>query len=91
MTVYHKSEFFEFKDYEQAFARFFELKQNDDYGICFVVSTHDYSSGYWIEINTKDSSSAYVYRTQEAVERLQRRLTEKQSRTVNLALGELVN
>jgi hypothetical protein len=98
---------FEFKDWEEAFAMFYrkhagETLKGDDGrvlgfrkgnpDICLVISTHPYTSGYWIEEGAEPDAEAgaFVYRTLEEVRELEGRVRTAREQTVNLSLGGVV-
>ena len=65
------SEQFDFKDWEKCFKRCFELLEQG-VEIQLVISTHQYSSGYWIENKTAPIEIAgnYFYQTKFAIKEL---------------------
>ena len=71
-------DYFEFSDYEKAFALFYRVKAADD-SLCLVISTqHPYVSGYWIEKIDQAASDdvTFVYRTINEARALEMRVRE---------------
>lgn len=73
---------FEFKDYKEAFKKW---KSIDQTGMQFIVSTHPYSSGYWIE--RQDFTEGFIndghrYSHEEVLE-LEMRIEFELERAIN--------
>jgi len=61
-TQEYTQQFFEFKDWEQAFRVYYEDYKLHGDNIQFVVSFNPYDSGYWIEkAGTELGGSARIY------------------------------
>jgi hypothetical protein len=91
---------FEFKDWKAAFKMFYRKKGGEtiklpsgskaripgNKAICLVISTAEFTSGYWVEENAKTDATTKVYRSVRAVRRLEAdvraRVAEQEDRTV---------
>lgn len=70
---------FEFKDWEAAFAYYYEVEDSLP-GYSLVISTHWVTSGYWIERDPKPTQSEpelISYKGKEAVKALEDRIRER--------------
>jgi len=71
---------FEFKEWKDAFRFWDENKDLYDGKIRFIVSTHPYSSGYWIEdLQYELQGDCVVYATDSEVQDLRKRVREMAS------------
>lgn len=70
-----KTRTFDFKDWKDAFACYYE-EQAKDSSVRMVISTHFYSSGYWVENNTAELNpeTDYAYETLKEVKELEKRV-----------------
>lgn len=64
---------FDFADWTEAFAAFYEAKAKDD-SISLVMETELYVSGYWIESLPPRGDGDFVYTTIEEVQALEGRI-----------------
>ena len=60
------SRHFEFKDFKLAFSTYENLIKEGYENLRLVISTHDYTSGYWVETTDKKlSNSDFMYHGEE--------------------------
>lgn len=79
---------FEFNQWHEAFETFYRQKAKDN-SMCLVISTAPYASGYWIERDAQDDEFTKVYRSVNAVRRLEQRVkrrNEKEPRPMSVGV-----
>jgi hypothetical protein len=81
---------FDFKDWEEAFELFYRRKAKDD-SLALVISTDNYTSGYWMEPNPEPDENTYVYRTVAEAQALEARVRAARRRAGNaVSLGGVI-
>lgn len=71
------NESYEFREWQKAFDRYFELRKDGIEKLRMVISTHWATSGYWVENNTTPVSSEDIEYVGEEVDKLYTRVKEE--------------
>jgi hypothetical protein len=64
---------FEFKDWKEAFQTYYKEVEKDP-SLQLILSTHPYSSGYWIEQGQLEDRYSYIYSGMREAKKLEQRI-----------------